>query len=217
MDRLFGVSRGVRRDDFGRGVRRSGRRTRGRARRHRRTARGAAGGLPAAPDPRHRPLTHTRRRSVMARPVRSKRAWAIAVLRTLTRRSGTHPPAPVRGDATMGFVNSHGLGVRPALDADLPFLRRMLYEAANRPGSPWPAFDASRRRRATSGSGRAGSAKETSASSSRTVVSLSVRHGSGVSRVRNSHPSTTRRSRSSPSVWNGTTEVAVWVVFSWMR
>jgi ribosomal protein S18 acetylase RimI-like enzyme len=43
----------------------------------------------------------------------------------------------------MGFVRSHGLGVRPAFDEDLPFLRRMLYEAANRPGSPWPAFDVS--------------------------------------------------------------------------
>jgi ribosomal protein S18 acetylase RimI-like enzyme len=38
-------------------------------------------------------------------------------------------------------VTPHGLGVRPALEEDLPFLRRMLYEAANRPGSPWPDFD----------------------------------------------------------------------------
>jgi ribosomal protein S18 acetylase RimI-like enzyme len=43
----------------------------------------------------------------------------------------------------MGFVTSDGLGVRLAVDEDLPFLRRMLYEAANRPGSPWPAFDVS--------------------------------------------------------------------------
>ena len=35
------------------------------------------------------------------------------------------------------------MGVRLAVDEDLPLLRRMLYEAANRPGSAWPAFDAS--------------------------------------------------------------------------
>src|SRR5262245_35239164 len=43
----------------------------------------------------------------------------------------------------MGFVRPHGLGVRLAVDDDLPFLKRMLYEAANRPGSSWPAIDVS--------------------------------------------------------------------------
>jgi GNAT superfamily N-acetyltransferase len=43
----------------------------------------------------------------------------------------------------MGFVRSHGLNWRPAVEEDLPFLQKMLYEAANRPGSPWPAFDVS--------------------------------------------------------------------------
>ena len=40
-------------------------------------------------------------------------------------------------------MRSYGLGVRPAVEEDLAFLRRMLYEAANRPGEPWPAFDVS--------------------------------------------------------------------------
>lgn len=40
-------------------------------------------------------------------------------------------------------MRSRGQVVRPALEEDLPFLRRMLYEAANRPGTPWPAFDVS--------------------------------------------------------------------------
>jgi ribosomal protein S18 acetylase RimI-like enzyme len=40
-------------------------------------------------------------------------------------------------------MRSRGLVVRAALEEDLPFLRKMLYEAANRPGAPWPAFDVS--------------------------------------------------------------------------
>ncbi len=35
------------------------------------------------------------------------------------------------------------LHVRAALSDDLPFIQRMLYEAANRPGEDWPAFEAS--------------------------------------------------------------------------
>ena len=38
-------------------------------------------------------------------------------------------------------MTSRGFAVRSADDEDLPFLRRMLYEAANRPGTPWPSFD----------------------------------------------------------------------------
>ena len=38
-------------------------------------------------------------------------------------------------------MTSRGLAVRSADGEDLPFLRRMLYEAANRPGTPWPSFD----------------------------------------------------------------------------
>lgn len=38
-------------------------------------------------------------------------------------------------------MTSRGLAVRSADGKDLPFLRRMLYEAANRPGTPWPSFD----------------------------------------------------------------------------
>lgn len=33
--------------------------------------------------------------------------------------------------------------IRTAVDADLQFLHRMLYEAANRPGDEWPPFDES--------------------------------------------------------------------------
>jgi ribosomal-protein-alanine N-acetyltransferase len=35
------------------------------------------------------------------------------------------------------------LSWRPAVNEDLPLLQMMLYEAANRPGSPWPAFEVS--------------------------------------------------------------------------
>lgn len=33
--------------------------------------------------------------------------------------------------------------IREATATDLPFLRRMLYEAANRPGTDWPDFETS--------------------------------------------------------------------------
>ena len=36
-----------------------------------------------------------------------------------------------------------GLVVRAALEEDLQSLRKMLYEAANRPDAPWPAFEVS--------------------------------------------------------------------------
>ncbi|HTT88215.1 MAG TPA: GNAT family N-acetyltransferase [Acidimicrobiales bacterium] len=36
-----------------------------------------------------------------------------------------------------------GLHLRAALADDLPFIQRMLYEATNRPGEDWPAFEAS--------------------------------------------------------------------------
>jgi GNAT superfamily N-acetyltransferase len=40
-------------------------------------------------------------------------------------------------------VTDLGLHVRAALADDLLFIQRMLYEAANRPGEDWPAFEAS--------------------------------------------------------------------------
>jgi ribosomal protein S18 acetylase RimI-like enzyme len=53
-----------------------------------------------------------------------------------------------------------GVVVRPAVPVDLPFLCRMLYEAANRPGTEWPAFEESmeepRNRRFWAGWMRAG-------------------------------------------------------------
>jgi ribosomal protein S18 acetylase RimI-like enzyme len=60
----------------------------------------------------------------------------------------------------MGAVRSQGVVVRAARADDLPFLRRMLYEAANRPGTEWPEFEASmgeaRNRRYWSGWMRSG-------------------------------------------------------------
>jgi ribosomal protein S18 acetylase RimI-like enzyme len=57
-------------------------------------------------------------------------------------------------------VEPDGVVVRPAVPEDLAFLRRMLYEAANRPGTEWPAFEDSmeepRNRRFWSGWMRAG-------------------------------------------------------------
>jgi ribosomal protein S18 acetylase RimI-like enzyme len=38
-----------------------------------------------------------------------------------------------------------GSSVRPAAASDLPFIQRMLYEAANRPGDDWPPFEDSMR------------------------------------------------------------------------
>ena len=143
----------------------------------------------------------------------------------LTRRnprSGPRLGAAAGGAARLwrwehGWVRSRGQVVRPALDEDLPFLRRMLYEAANRPGTPWPAFDVSmeeaRNRRFWSGWMREGDIGVVAEDNTR---SLSVRRGYGGSPVRNCHPSTTRTSRFLPSGWNGTTEVAASVVFSWM-
>lgn len=53
-----------------------------------------------------------------------------------------------------------GVVIRSAVPEDLAFLRRMLYEAANRPGTEWPAFEDSmeepRNRRFWSGWMRAG-------------------------------------------------------------
>ena len=43
----------------------------------------------------------------------------------------------------IGRVTDMGLHIRAALVDDLPFIQRMLYEAANRPGEDWPAFEAS--------------------------------------------------------------------------
>ena len=40
-------------------------------------------------------------------------------------------------------MTDRSLHIRAALTDDLPFIQRMLYEAANRPGEDWPALEAS--------------------------------------------------------------------------
>ena len=63
---------------------------------------------------------------------------------SIVRRQGVAPvvvPSGHRpGWRDDGEVRTEGLVVRAAVGDDLPLIRRMLYEAANRPGTAWPAF-----------------------------------------------------------------------------
>jgi ribosomal protein S18 acetylase RimI-like enzyme len=58
---------------------------------------------------------------------------------------GSWRASPVIEVSMPGRLDVDTLGVRPAVVSDLPFVRRMLYEAANNPGEQWPRFDESMR------------------------------------------------------------------------
>jgi ribosomal protein S18 acetylase RimI-like enzyme len=54
---------------------------------------------------------------------------------------GSRRPAPVIEVPAPGRVAVVTVGVRVAVESDLTFVQRMLYEAANTPGEQWPRFE----------------------------------------------------------------------------